>query len=107
MGLTVDGRCADATTTSRAGGGLGAFSTAESGETRSGAERERLGASPRSARATPDPPLVEPVAASDGSSRGWERDEAGAIRCTLRGRDGPRFAPEARAIKVLDKVEHW
>jgi len=92
-GLTIDGRCTDATTLSRAGGGLGVFSTAESGGTRSGADRKRLGASPRSARATPDPPLVEPIAASDRSSRGWVRDEAGAIRCTLRGRDGSRFAP--------------
>jgi hypothetical protein len=91
--MTIDGRCTDATTLSRAGGGLGAFSTAESGGTRSGADRKRLGASPRSARATPDPPLVEPIAASDRSSRGWVRDEAGAIRCTLRGRDGSRFAP--------------
>jgi hypothetical protein len=69
-GLAVGGRCTDATTTSRAGGGLGAFSTAESGETRRGAGRRRLEASPRSARALSGPPLVEPVAASDGSSMG-------------------------------------
>ena len=104
--MTVDRRCTDAVAESRSGGGHGAFSTAETDETRSGGDVEGHGASSRSTRATLEPPMAEPNAASDGGTRGWAGGEAGARRGTLRGRDGSRFGPEAWAKLVEDQVEN-